>query len=309
MHRVKIKLQPTISPNGIFEYIELEQDHDQTYRWNTYNHFNQEQTGQYQEPLKDIEKKYKNGTNKFAWIEQERQSIYIHVGDKHQQPTILEIGYITIHPSKNNSHQPSIILCISNHHNSTPYYDLSAIHGMPPQRVAEYILFHIPIDDIIQRFIHKFPHQCPHNTNILHHYHPRLPSSIPCASSKVTNISGGGLWGGPEERTLNIRAPSYNDQYIRIGTCIHQSMINDHDPCIHPTDSLHSIIPKLAQHIYKSYIQHPNITTLSAHEQAHIHRVFRDHRFGIAQQVYHDALQHRAARLQSPIFTFPRIEL
>lgn len=309
MHHLKIQLYPRMSLNKNFEYIELAQNHDQTYSWNIHDAFNHECLGQHHTALKDIEEKYKDRATKLnpnIWNEQ--QSISIHVQDKNNEITILDIGHITIHSPPNNINQSQIILTIVDHNGPAPHYNLSAIHTMPAKHVAQYILSHIPVDHIIQRYVHDFPHQHPYNANVLHHYHPKLSPSIPCATSQIVNKDNYALW-GTAEKILNVRAPMQNDQYIRIGTCINQCMINEQDPRIDPNDSVHTIIPKLAHHIHESYMQHPDITTLSEHEKIRIHRVFHDHGHDIARQIYHDTLRHRAARLQSPVFTFPRIDL
>lgn len=310
MHHLKIRLYPRALLNDNGEYIELAQNDNESYSWNTHDMFNHQCQAQHKGSLQDIEQKYKSkkvDSNPTIWNDNQRISIHVH--NQHNRHTNIDIGSITIYVPYSNIQKTQLILSLRGQNSdNAPYYDLSAIHTMPAQQAAEYILSHIPVDNLIQRFIQNFPHQDPHNTSMLHHYHDKLPPHIPCATSQIVNKNNHGPCNFTQE-ILNIQIPNDEHQYIRIGTNIHQSMINNHDPCINPDEPNDTIIRKLTQHIYESYMQHPDIDSLSQHEQIRIHRVFCDHGHDIANQVYHDAILHRAAHFQSPVFTFPRAEL
>lgn len=311
MHHLKIRLYTRIPSNENFEYIELAQNHDQTYSWNIHDAFNDECLGQHHTALKDIEEKYKNRATKLnPNIWNERQSVNIYIQNKNNNITILNIGYLTVSVTHSNINDSRIILSLEDYNSGdAPHYNLNTIHTMPAQQAAEYILSHIHVNNLIQRFVQDFPHQHPHNTGMLHHYHEKLPPHIPCATSQIVNKNNNSACSCSfTQEILSIQMPS-DQKYIRIGTNIDQSMINNNDPCINPDSPSNEIIPQLAQHIHESYMQHPDISTLSEHEKIRIHRVFHDHGHDIAHQVYHDSLLHRAARLQSPVFTFPRAEL
>lgn len=307
MHHIEISLRIKPIYNRDAEHIKLTQNDDQTYSWNIYSMGQTRPLRQHRGTLKKLEEDQvaKGHTSNPAIWDQGQKLNIIGQDDQGDQYEI-NVGSISIHTHHPQKSAKRIIFHAGNYRINRPDYDITAIYTMPAQDAANYILSHIPTDHIIQHYIHSIPHQSPKNPSIRHHYTPHLSSTIPCVSSQIANKRNIGLR-AQIYRTISILPPDPLDQYIRIGTSIDDNMAKPNDLCIDPNNSIKDIIPTLSQHIYTSYMERPDINALSQHEQIRIHRVFRDHAHTIANQVYHDAVQHRAAYFQSLLFTFPYI--
>lgn len=277
--------------------IKLEKNISNHYSWNTYI---MGQRGCQHQHNGSLETLMQHHITSSMW-DATTELYLIHNKDNEQQ--VLVIGYIDIA-----QHQKNITFTMQTYHihDHTITYNLNALYTLNAKDAGQYLKHHIPIDNILHRFIMQFPHQDKTMSGKLHHYFPRLPPNIPCATSEITNkhqeAYSIGMYG-----QIAIEPPSLDDQYITIGTRNHNIILHTPDICINPNHANHRIIQQLRQHIYNTYLQRPDIKALSQHEQIHIHRVFRDHGHEIAIQVYRDAIAHRAAHFQSTLFTFPKI--
>lgn len=285
-------------PHQAFQqkYIKLEKNISNHYSWNTYIMGQPACIHRHDGALKTL---IQHHITSDIW--DTTTELYLIHNDKEQH--VLVIGYIDIA-----QHQKNITFTMQTYHihDHTITYNLNALYTLNAQDAGQYLKHHIPIDNIMHRFITQFPHQDKKMSGKLHHYFPPLSQNIPCATSEITNKHQGAcstnMYG-----QIDIDPPSLDDQYITIGTRINNIILHTPDICIDPEHANHRIIQQLRQHIYHTYLQRPEVKNLSQHEQLHIHRVFRDHGHEIAIQVYRDAIAHRAAHFQSTLFTFPKI--
>lgn len=304
MYDLKIQLYPRRTENTNGQYIELAQGDDQHYYWYVYSLSGEYQT-RHHGSLKNIEQHYHHQTPEHdPNIWHMASPIELNIRNNYGTKTIFCIGYLTILSSQYHKNQSSITIQPENNGENPPNYDITTIYNMSAQDTAKYILAYIRVNDVQDRIFRVFPKEHQYRTPILHHYAPQISPSIPCTTSQIVNVQNNTPFTS-SYKNFHQDGPNIQYQYIRIGTWNQHSMKNPNDPCIDPNDPMDIIMPIIQQHIHASYLQRPEIKALSQHEQIRIHRIFRDHGHDIANQVYRDAIQHRATYFQSTLFTHP----